>query len=333
MRGLVGQRLRQLVRVGDVVALHKDARDRVIGLANGLKHQIDIARLERTFFFALQRQRDGAADLGLARGEHGIELGQKTLLDHLGQGPRQLVALHRAVPDELVERIVGKLDAVLRALQHADETRCLLEQLLQILALGPRQLLHATDPLRRGAGRHRDRVECRRCGGFGIGAPQPGELGNIGRMAEDALDLARGVQDGNMGDRPETAGVVVVGEGGDVRHGITHERQGMTPPLAKHPGQRRLQALALGRVGHRKDVEQRPPHQVLAQAPDVALIGLVARQDRKIGCQQKISVGRLLENLPETLEVFRRSRSAHGEPEPRKGRPLSYPSPHAPNSH
>ena len=180
------------MRFGHIMALDEDSADAAAGVQDGLIGQIDEALLQRPVGYALQFDGYGATDEGLTGGVDAIQLVQKALRHHLGQHIGEYLADDLAMSDQLVIGIVGEFEYMLGATQDADETGCLLEQLVEALALG----LEQTEQIQ-GQRLHRIAGIC-----LGQLLAQQNQFGDVQRLAENRRYRPGIIQQRGMGGRP-----------------------------------------------------------------------------------------------------------------------------------
>ena len=108
--GLLGE-----LAVGDVDADDDDAGDGVVGFAEGLVDEVEVAELERAGGAAGELDGGAVAEEGLAGGVDVVEQGEEALAFGFGDGFANGFAEDVALADEVEVEGVGELEDVVRA--------------------------------------------------------------------------------------------------------------------------------------------------------------------------------------------------------------------------
>jgi hypothetical protein len=122
------QRFLGAAALGDVHAVHEDATDRALGVAHGLKDEIDDAVLGRLAGASLKRDGATGTDERLAARVDVVEQFVKTLAFDVRQRGAHRFADDVTPTDQLRVAVVDHLEDMLGSAQQRDERRRLLER-------------------------------------------------------------------------------------------------------------------------------------------------------------------------------------------------------------
>ena len=113
-----------------------DAFDAAVGSGKRLVHEVHVDLLWWLTVHALQHHGNGTSDEWRPGGVHLVEQVDETLLSHFRQRVRDTLVDNRATANEMLIRLVGEFEPMLRTSQYGEKRRGLGEHLMDAV-LGP----------------------------------------------------------------------------------------------------------------------------------------------------------------------------------------------------